>query len=82
MYQQLSKEKRTDPEEIMRAFMTAYATNAFNAFDQFTAWQLQQKETVDEFLAELHHLAQLVGELLPKRWMTYAFVSGLPQCVR
>ena len=73
-YRQLSKEKRADLEEIKRHFMTAYATDGFNAFNQFTAWQLRQNETVDEFLADLYHLARLVGEPLPECWMTCAFV--------
>ena len=56
VYRQLSQEQRTDPEEIKRALMTAYAMDDFNAFDKFTAWQLRQNETVDEFLADLHRL--------------------------
>ena len=67
--------QRVDPEEIKRALMTAYATDAFNGF---TAWWLLQNETVKEFLADLHCLAWFVGELLSKRWMTCAFMSGLP----
>ena len=37
---------------------------------------------MDKFLADLHHLTRLVRELLPECWMTYAFVSGLPQHIR
>ena len=62
--------------------MIAYAMDAFYAFDKFTAQRLRQNETVDEFLADLHHLTQLVGELLPEYWMTCTFVSGLLQNVR
>ena len=62
--------------------MTTYVMDTFNAFDEFTARQLRQDETVDEFLADLHCLTQLVGEPLPECWMTCAFVSGLPQHVR
>ena len=51
-------------------------------FDEFTARRLRQTETVDEFLADLHRLTRLVGEPLPVRWMTCAFVAGLPQHVR
>ena len=75
-YRQLSK-KRADPEE-----MTAYVSDAFNVFDQFTARQLQQNETVDEFLANFHHLARLVGEPLSEHWITCVIVSGLPQRIR
>ena len=31
---------------------------------------------------QLHRLARLVGKPLPERWITCAFVSGLPQRVR
>ena len=33
VYRQLSKKKRTEPKEIKRALVTAFATDAFNAFD-------------------------------------------------
>ena len=82
VYRQLSQEQKMDLEEIMRALMTAYSMDAFNAFDEFTAQRPRQNETVDEFLADLHHLTRLVGEPLPERWMICACVSGLPQHVR
>ena len=37
---------------------------------------------MDEFLADLKHLALLVGGLLPERWMACTFVLGLSQQVR
>lgn len=82
VYRQLSGEQRADAEQIKRALMTAYATDRFNAFDQFMGRRLRPGETVDEFLAEMHRLARLVGEPLPDRWMACAFVSGLPHHVR
>ena len=81
VYRQMSQ-KRADSEEINKAHMTAYATDAFSAFNQFTARQLQQCETVDEFLADLYCLPRLVGEPLPERWLTFVFESGLSQRVR
>ena len=66
MYQQLSKEKRAEPEEIKRAFITAYTMDAFKTLDQFTVQQLWQNETVDEFLADLHCQVWVVGEPLPE----------------
>ena len=78
MYRQLNKEQRADSEEIKRALMTVYVTEAFNAFDQFTVRQLLQNETVDEFSVDLHCLARLAEGPLPERWMTCAFVIGLP----
>ena len=62
VYQQLSQEQRMDPEEIKRALMTTYAMDAFNTFDEFTALQLRQNKTVDKFLADFHHLTQLLRE--------------------
>ena len=49
LYWQRSQKQRTDPDEIKRALMTAYAMDAFSAFDEFTAQRLRQNETVDEF---------------------------------
>ena len=37
---------------------------------------------MNEFLADLHRLSRLVGEPLPKHWMTWAFVSELLQHIR
>lgn len=82
VYRQLSKEQRADLEEIKRALTTAFAVDAFMAFDQFAARQLRDGETVDEFLAALKRLALQVGEMPPEKWMACAFVSGLPQRVR
>ena len=56
VYLQLSKKQRVDPEEIKRALMTAYTMDAFNEFDQFTAWQLQQNKTMEKFLVDLYWL--------------------------
>ena len=79
MYRRLRKEQRTDAEQIKQALINAYATDKFNIFDQFVTRHLRPGETVDEFLAGL---VWLVGEPLPDRWMTCAFMSGLPQHVR
>ena len=69
-------------EQIKQALITAYAADAFNAYDQFITRQLCLGEMVDEFFAELQRLAQLVGGLLPEHWLTCAFVSGLPQHIK
>ena len=82
IYRQLSAEQKADAEHIKQALITAYATDAFNAYDQFITQQLCPDEMVDEFFAELRQLARLVGGLLPECWLTCAFVSGLPQHVR
>ena len=82
VYRRLSKEQRTNTEQIKQTLITAYATEKFNAFDQFVVQHLHSGENVDDFLADLHRLVRFVGETLPDRWMTHAFVSGLPQHVR
>ena len=50
IYRQLSVEQKVDAEQIKQALITAYTTDAFNAYDQFVTWQLLPGETVDEFL--------------------------------
>ena len=81
MYRKHSKEQRADAEQIKQTVIIAYRTDKFNAFDQFVTRRLRPGETV-EFLADFHWLTRLVGELLPDRWMTCTFVSGLPQHIR
>ena len=81
VYYQLTKEQRSDAEQIKQALINAYVTDPFNAFKQFTMRQLHPGETV-EFLGELKYLALLVGGLLSERWMICTFISGLPQQVR
>ena len=39
IYRQLSAEQKADAEQIKQALITAYATDAFNAYDQFV-WRL------------------------------------------
>ena len=82
IYRQLSAEQKAGAEQIKQALITADATDAFNAYDQFVTRQLRPDETVDEFFAELRRLAQLVGGPLPECWLTCPFVSGLLQHVR
>ena len=50
VYRRLSKEQRANTEQIKQAHTTAYATDKFNAFDQFVTRRLRPGETVDEFL--------------------------------
>ena len=53
IYRQLSAEQKADAEQIKQALITAYAADAFNAYDQFVTRQLHPGEMVDEFFAEL-----------------------------
>ena len=82
IYRQLSAEQKADAELIKQALITLYASDAFNAYDQFVTRQLRPDETVDEFFADLQRLARLIGGPLPECWLTCAFVSGLQQHVR
>ena len=49
IYRQLSAEQKADAELIKQVLITAYATDAFNAYDQFVTRQLCPDKTVDEF---------------------------------
>ena len=82
VYRRLSKEQKAEAAQIKQALITAYTTDKFNAFNQLVSQRLHPGETVEEFLADLHQLARLIGELLPDQWMTCAFMLGLPQHVR
>ena len=41
IYRQLSAEQKADTEQIKQALITTYATDAFNAYDQFVTRQLR-----------------------------------------
>ena len=49
IYRQLSVKQKADAEQIKQALIMAYATDAFNAYDQFVTRQLHPDETVVEF---------------------------------
>ena len=67
VYRQLSKDQRADIKEIKRALTTAFAIDAFMAFEQFAMWRLCNGRTVDEFLAALERLAHKVEERPPEK---------------
>ena len=56
IHRQLSAEQKAAAEQIKQALRTAYAADAFNAYDQFITWQLHLGEMVDKFFAELRLL--------------------------
>ena len=58
IYRQLSVEQKADEEQIKQALITAYTTDAYNAYDQFVTRQFCPDETVDKYF-----LARLVGKL-------------------
>ena len=67
----------TDSEKIKLALKTAFAVDAFTAYELFVARRLQPGETVDVYLAELRRLAVPFAGL-PEKALVCAFVAGLP----
>ena len=60
----------------------AFAPDPFVAFDTFVSHHLCPGETVDKYLGDLQDLACLIKENTSDRWLSCAFVSGLPSPVR
>ena len=60
----------------------AFAPDPFVAFDTFVLRCLHPRETVDIYLGDLQDLACLIKENTSDRWLSCAFVSGLPSLVR
>ena len=77
VYQQLTAEDKDDSGKIKFALKTAFAVDAFTAYELFVARRLQPGETVDVYLAELRRLAVPFGGL-PEKALVSAFVAGLP----
>ena len=77
VYQQLTAEDKADSGKIKLALKTAFAVDAFTAYELFVARRLQPGETVDVYLAELRRLAVSFGGL-PEKALVCAFVAGLP----
>ena len=53
IYRQLIAKQKADAEQIKQALITTYATDVFNAYDQFITRQLHPDEMVEKFFAEL-----------------------------
>ena len=77
VYQQLTAEDKAASGKIKFALKTAFAVDAFTAYELFVARRLQPGETVDVYLAELRRLAVPFGGL-PEKALVSAFVAGLP----
>ena len=84
MYRQLSKKQRADEEQIKRTLITAYATDRFNAFNQFIARRLCPEETV-EFLTDMHRLTNLLLFCTPSIYCLfmgqYVYVLAVGTCL-
>lgn len=76
VYQQLGDEP--DWDEIKQSLYTAFGTDPFVAWQQFTSRTLQPKETVDVYLADLRKLSVPFGGVNDKI-LSCAFLVGLPE---
>lgn len=81
VYQQIGLEDRKHVGKVKEALLTAFAVDAFAAYEQFTARRLKPGESVDVFLADLRRLAKLFGGL-SETGLACAFIVGLPDSVR
>ena len=82
VYQRLTRDQREDLQQIKQALLVAFAPDPFVAFDTFVLHCLHPGETVDEYLGDLQDLARLIKENTSDRWLSCAFMSGLPGPVR
>lgn len=68
VYQQLGDE--SDWEEIKQNLYTAFSSDPFVAWQQFTTWRLHPNETVDVHLADLWKLSAPFDSDKMSRWST------------
>ncbi|XP_043231549.1 uncharacterized protein LOC122386434 [Amphibalanus amphitrite] len=81
VYQQLGEDEKKKYEDIKRALTSAFASDRFEAYDQFERRRLRPGETVDVFVSELRRLAGLFGGM-PDDSLACAFVAKLPDSAR
>ena len=82
VYRQLTHDQREDLQQVKQALFVALAPDPFVAFDTFVSRRLHPGKTVDEYLGDLQDLARLIEENTSDRWLSCAFVSGLPGPIR
>ena len=82
VYRRLTRDQREDLQQVKQALLVAFALDTFVAFDTFVSRRLHPGEIVDEYLVDLQDLAHLIEENTSDRWLSCAFVSGLPGPVR
>ena len=82
VYQRLTRVRRENLQQVKQALLVAFAPDPFVAFDTFVSRRLCPGETVDEYLGDLQDLSRLIEENTSDRWLSFAFVSGLPGPVR
>ena len=81
VYQQLTKEEKSDAARIKGALLTAFADDKFTAYEKFETRFLRPGETVDVYLADLRRLSVLFGGI-PDHVLVCVFVRGLPNPVK
>ena len=82
VYQRLTRDQRKDLLQVKQAVLVTFAPDPFVAFDIFVLRRLRPGETMDKYLDDLQDLARLIEENTSDRWLSCAFVSGLPGPVR
>ena len=82
VYRPLTHDQREDLQQVKHALLAAFAPDPFVAFDTFVSRRLRPRETVDRYLGDLQDLARLIEENTSDRWLSCAFMSGLPGPVR
>ena len=81
VYQQLGESEKKKYEDIKKALTSAFASDRYEAYDQFERRRLRPGETVDVFVSELRRLAGLFGGM-PDDSLACAFVAKLPDSAR
>ena len=82
VYRRLTHDQREDLQQVKQALLVAFAPDPFVAFDTFVSRRLHPGETVNEYLGDLLDLAHLIEENTSDRWLSCAFMSGLPSPIR
>lgn len=81
VYQQLEESDKKSYEKIKEALKSAFASDRYEAYEQFERKRLRSGEPVDVFVSELRRLAGLFGGM-PDGSLACAFVAKLPESAR
>lgn len=80
VFKQLDSATKKDAGLLETALLSAFAMNAFQAYDELRVRGWRDNEPVDVFLAELQRLASL-ADIKDDNLLKCAFVVGLPMAV-
>ena len=75
VYQQLSKEEKSDATQIKEVLITAFVTDSFTMYEKFKACVLHLGETVDIYLVNLQKLVVLFGRILDHACLCADFLA-------